>query len=92
MRRAAPMETRPMCLAIPMQVMRIEGLSARCTAKGIERNVSLWLLQHEALAVGDMVLTHLGQAVQKISHEQAREAWALFDEMLAADAQSRAAP
>jgi hydrogenase maturation factor len=33
-----------------------------------------------------MVLAHLGQAVQKISHEQAREAWALFDEMLAAEA------
>ena len=75
-----------MCMAIPMQVMQIDGLSARCEARGAERCLSLLLLQHEELQVGDMVLAHLGQAVQKISHEQAREAWALFDQMLAAEA------
>lgn len=80
-----------MCMAIPMQVMQIDGLSARCEAKGEQRCISLWLLQHEELQVGDMVLAHLGQAVQKISHEQARETWALFDEMLAADARPRCA-
>jgi len=74
-----------MCMAVPMQVMQIDGLSARCEAKGVERRLGLVLLQHEDLRVGDMVLAHLGQAVQKISHEQAREAWALFDEMLAAE-------
>jgi hydrogenase expression/formation protein HypC len=75
-----------MCLAIPMQVVEIDGLNARCEAKGIERTVSLFLLQHETIAPGDMVLIHVGYAIQKVSPEQARSAWELFDEMLAADA------
>ncbi|MBI5719530.1 MAG: HypC/HybG/HupF family hydrogenase formation chaperone [Burkholderiales bacterium] len=79
-----------MCLAIPMQVMHSDGLSARCQARGVERVVSLVLLQHEPPDAGDMVLVHLGQAVQKVSHEHAAEVWALLDEMLAADAQARA--
>ena len=74
-----------MCLAIPMQVMEIDGLSARCEAKGIERTVSLFLLQHEPVEPGDMVLIHVGYAIQKISVEHARSAWELYDEMLAVD-------
>ncbi|MDE2093255.1 MAG: HypC/HybG/HupF family hydrogenase formation chaperone [Burkholderiales bacterium] len=74
-----------MCLAIPMQVMEIDGLSARCEAKGIERTVSLFLLQHEPVEPGDMLLIHVGCAIQKISIEHARSAWELYDEMLAAD-------
>lgn len=68
-----------------MQVMEIDGLSARCEAKGIERTVSLFLLQHEPVEPGDMVLIHVGYAIQKISVEHARAAWELYDEMLAAD-------
>ncbi len=81
-----------MCLAIPMQVMQVDGLSARCEARGVERIASLFLLQHEPIAVGDMVLVHLGQAVQKVSRQHADEAWALYDEMLAEDARLREAP
>lgn len=73
-----------MCLAFPMQVMQIDRFNARCQARGVERTVSLLLMQHEPLAVGDMVLIHLGHAIQKVSQEHAREAWALYDEMLAA--------
>ncbi len=74
-----------MCLAIPMQVVQIDGLNARCEAKGIERVVSLFLLQHETLKSGDMVMIHVGYAIQKISRDEARTAWELYDEMLAAD-------
>lgn len=81
-----------MCLAIPMQVMEIDGLSARCEAKGVERTVSLFLLQHEPLVPGDMVMVHVGSAIQKISAEQARSAWELYDEMLAADTMMQEAP
>jgi hydrogenase expression/formation protein HypC len=76
---------RPMCLAIPMQIVAIDGLSARCEAKGIERVVSLFLLQHETLQPGDMVMIHVGYAIQRITRDEARTAWALYDEMLAAD-------
>lgn len=74
-----------MCLAIPMRVVEIDGLSARCEAKGIERTVSLFLLQHEPLQPGDMVMIHVGCAIQKITPDEARTAWELYDEMLAAD-------
>ena len=80
-----------MCLAIPMQVQAIDGFTARCEARGVERSVSLFLLQHEALQVGDHVAVHAGQAVQKLSAEQAATAWDLYDQMLAADAAGRGA-
>lgn len=72
-----------MCLAIPMQVKSIEEFTARCEARGVERDVNLFMMQDESLAVGDHVLVHVGYAIQKVSPEDARETWALFDEMLA---------
>jgi hydrogenase expression/formation protein HypC len=76
-----------MCLAIPMQVVEVEDLFARCVAKGVERRVSLMLLHDEAIAPGDFVTVHLGHAMQRISAAQAADAWALYDEMLAGAAQ-----
>jgi hydrogenase expression/formation protein HypC len=72
-----------MCLAVPMQIARIDGFDARCSARGVERDVSLFMLQGEPLAEGDYVLVHVGYAIQKIDAEQARESWDLFDEILA---------
>lgn len=74
-----------MCLAVPMQITRIDGYEARCAAKGVERDVSLFMLGEEPVAVGDFVLVHLGYAVQKVEAEQARETWDLFDEILAGE-------
>ncbi len=75
-----------MCLAIPMQIREIEGFAARCEAKGVERDVSLFMMQDEAPAVGDYVLVHVGYAIQKITPQEARTAWELFDQMLAGEA------
>jgi len=72
------------CLAVPMMVLTTDGVSARCEAKGVERDVSLFLLMDEDVRSGDMLMVHIGQALHKISPEQAREVWALYDEMLAA--------
>lgn len=72
-----------MCLGIPMQVSQINGYVARCQAKGVERDVSLFLLQDALPAVGDFVMVHVGYAIQIISPEAARSAWELYDEMLA---------
>lgn len=71
-----------MCLGIPMQVVERDGLVARCEAKGIERTVSLFLLQHENVGPGDHVMVHVGYAIQKMSETEAQSAWALFDAML----------
>lgn len=75
-----------MCLAIPMQVLRVEGTMARCAANGIEREVSLYLLPPDSVGQGDFVIVHVGYAIQKIASEDARTTWGLVDAMLARDA------
>jgi len=60
---------------------RYEKRKALCEAKGIEREVSLFMLQGEEVAPGDHVLVHVGYAIQKVSEEDARLAWELFDEI-----------
>jgi hydrogenase expression/formation protein HypC len=74
-----------MCLGIPMQVIAVDGYLARCSAQGIEREVSLFLLQDEPVASGDFVMVHVGYAIQKMTAQQARSAWELYDEVLAAE-------
>jgi hydrogenase expression/formation protein HypC len=71
-----------MCLAIPMQVVALDGFMARCQAKGIERDVSLFMLQDEPLVPGDYVMVHVGYAIQKVSEQDARSSWELFDQIL----------
>ena len=72
-----------MCLGIPMQIREIDGFIAHCEAKGISRDVNLFLLDEPNLQPGDYVLVHVGYALQKISESHARSAWELYDEMLA---------
>ncbi len=73
-----------MCLGIPMQIKPIEGYTARCEAKGVERDVSLFMLQDEKLSIDDFVVVHVGYAIQKISEEEAQSAWEIYDQMLEA--------
>lgn len=73
-----------MCLGIPMQIKAIDGFNARCEAKGIERDVSLFMMQEEPLAIGDFVVVHVGYAIQKITPQDARTAWEIYDQMLVA--------
>jgi hydrogenase expression/formation protein HypC len=68
-----------------MQIVAIDGFIARCTAKGVEREANLFLLQHEPPAVGDYVVVHLGYAMDRVSAEEAAAAWEIYDELLAAD-------
>jgi len=81
-----------MCLGVPMRIIEIDGFAARCEAKGIERQVNLFLLQHETLAKGDLVMVHVGSAISKMTEEEATSAWEIIDEMLAREqeVQSRA--
>ena len=72
-----------MCLGIPMQIRKIDGYTACCEAKGVERDVSLFMLQEEFPEIGDFVVVHVGYAIQKISPQEAQTAWELYDQMLA---------
>jgi hydrogenase expression/formation protein HypC len=75
-----------------MRVIDIDGFNATCEARGIRRQASLFLLQHEDIRPGDLVMIHVGNAIQKMSEEEARQAWDLFDEMLALEASQGGAP
>jgi hydrogenase expression/formation protein HypC len=75
-----------MCLGIPMQVVAIDGYLARCSAKGVERDVSLFLLQDDRPAIGEFVMVHVGYALQKMTPQEARSAWEIYDQLLAAEA------
>jgi len=73
-----------MCLGIPMQIKSIDGFTAHCEAKGVTRDVSLFMMQDDKLEVDDYVVVHVGYAIQKISPQEAETAWELYDQMLAA--------
>lgn len=69
-----------------MQIIEVDGFNALCEAKGVRREVSLYLVQDEQAAIGDFVMVHVGYAIQKINESEARSAWELHDELLAAGA------
>lgn len=71
-----------MCLGIPMQIMAIDGYTAHCEARGVVRDVSLFMLQGENLEAGDYIVVHLGDAIRKITAQEARTAWELYNQML----------
>ena len=72
-----------MCLAVPMQIIGLSGFAALCEARGVQREVSLFLLEPGSVTVGDYVLVHVGYAIQSISTQDADSSWALFDEITA---------
>ena len=74
-----------MCLGIPMQIKSIDGYTANCEAKGVHRDVSLFMMQDEAFQVNDFVVVHVGYAIQRITPGEARTAWELYDQMLAGE-------
>lgn len=74
-----------MCLGIPMRIMEIRGLNALCSAKGIERDVNLFLVQDQGLSRGDYVMVHVGYAIQKVTPREALTSWELFDRMTGGD-------
>ena len=68
-----------------MQIKSIDGFTAQCEAKGVKRDVSLFMMQDEKLTLDDFVVVHVGYAIQKISPQEAQTAWELYDQMLEAE-------
>jgi hydrogenase expression/formation protein HypC len=67
-----------------MEIASIDGFTARCHARGVERDVSLFMLQGEPLSIGDHVVVHVGYAIQKISAEEAALSWELLEQVIEA--------
>jgi len=68
-----------MCLAIPAEVLRVEGNKGLVDYGGLKQEVSLDLV--EDVHPGDYVLVHVGFAIEKLSKEAALETLAIFKEL-----------
>ena len=69
-----------MCLAIPAKITKIESSMATIDMEGMEREVSLLLL--EDAQVGDYVIVHAGFAIHRIDEAEARESLKVLRELV----------
>lgn len=67
-----------MCLAIPAQVVVIDGDMATVEIGGVRREASLALVD---AGIGDYVILHVGIAIAKLDEAEAAERLKLFDEI-----------
>ena len=72
-----------MCLAVPVQVVSIDGNEAEVEIGGVKRRVSI-ILTPEA-RVGDYVLLHTGYAINVIDEAEAQETLKILEEMARLD-------
>ena len=68
-----------MCLAIPAQVVDIDGVMATVDVGGIRKDISLALV--DGIEVGDYVVVHVGYALSRLDAEEAERTLALFAEV-----------
>jgi hydrogenase expression/formation protein HypC len=72
-----------MCLAVPVQVVSVDGNEAEVEIGGVRRRVSI-MLTPEA-RVGDYVLLHTGYAINVINEAEAQETLKILEEMASLD-------
>lgn len=60
-----------MCLAIPLQLIEINGNEAIAEANGVRRTIRVDFIREPK--VGDFVLAHAGFAIERMNEAQARE-------------------
>lgn len=70
-----------MCLAIPMEVLAIDGKNAEVQVGGVRRTVRLDIVS-ETPEVGDYVIVHAGFALNRLDREEALTTLKLFEEVL----------
>ncbi|MBI2313523.1 MAG: HypC/HybG/HupF family hydrogenase formation chaperone [Betaproteobacteria bacterium] len=69
-----------MCLAIPAQVVEINGSDlAIVDLAGVRKEISLSLV--DGVEPGDYVIVHVGYALQKLDAEEAERTLAMFAEL-----------
>ena len=72
-----------MCLAVPLQLVEINGFDGVGEYGGVRRNVRLDFIENPQL--GEYVMVHAGFAIERLSKEQAKEdikAWQELEEAL----------
>jgi len=71
-----------MCLAVPTEVVALDGNLATVDVQGVRARVRLDALGEE-VRLGDYLLVHAGFAIRRLDPEDAAETLALFDELFA---------
>ena len=72
-----------MCLAIPLQLLEINGNTAIGEAMGMRREIRVDFIENPQ--VGDYVIVHAGFAIERLPEQQALEdleAWAEVEDAL----------
>jgi len=69
-----------MCLAVPMELITIDGNRGTVRAPDVELEISLELVDEPA--VGDFMIVHAGYAIQKLGAEEAKETLAIFEKFM----------
>lgn len=68
-----------MCLAVPGEIVKIDGIKGEVNFSGAVRIADLSLVPEAK--VGDYVLVHAGCAIQIVPPDDARETIKLFEEI-----------
>jgi hydrogenase expression/formation protein HypC len=79
-----------MCLAVPMRVIKADGLRGVVEASGVCHEVRFDLVGD--IRVGEFVLIHAGYAIQVMDEAAAAEQLALLEAMLSGDEDASPAP
>jgi hydrogenase expression/formation protein HypC len=72
-----------MCLAIPMEIIEINGRKATARAYGVDRQVDITMTPD--VAPGDKVIIHAGFVIEKLDPQAAREieeAWSQYNAVM----------
>ena len=66
-----------MCLAVPMKLIKINGVTGIAELGNLQREIGLLLLEN--VNIGDYVIVHAGYAIQKLDEKEAAETIALLE-------------
>ncbi len=69
-----------MCLAVPMKLIKINGVTGIAEIGNLQSEIGLLLLEN--VNIGDYVIVHAGYAIQKLDEKEAAETIALLEGFL----------
>lgn len=75
-----------MCIAVPLEVMKLFEEEALVGYKGVNMRVNISLL--EKVTIGDYVLVHAGCAIETLDKEEGEKTKAIFDELFSEEDES----
>lgn len=69
-----------MCLAVPMKLIKINGVTGIAELGNLQREIGLLLLEN--VNIGDYVIVHAGYAIQKLDEIEALRTISLLESYL----------